>query len=412
MGFLDPKPVTKVAADTAYAPAAGSTAYAAKSVETSKADNAAVGYATKTGAFSFGGGGGASATTTISEMIVRVPFRLPVKPTRARLHVWNRNFKDNLGLTAGAFNFTGLWIGTPVVDATGALTPSFTAAPTKLLDPFVTPADGSEYVSAWFDVSTLITARQDYALSWGYTCAAGQTTNRATGFHWWSNNVGDAAKANLQTMIGTFTTNQSPHLDIWLEYEFAAVNPVNLYVGDSLTDGQRAFYGTRDSYPQMHSRRTGAVAVVLAFSGSSLSPGWDTTSPKYTKFTGMTYSAMYVHLGTNDINAGADLATVQARLGVTLGKLRSTYGNIPVYLGIVPPRNFAAGPEAVRVAYNTWLRGLPYGAAGSMDFDRAVRNPANVAVLDPDFDGSDGTHMNTAGYEKFSQAVPLRTVIS
>jgi len=412
MSILDPKPLTPGAADARYAPVSGSSNYATPAAVAAKADATAVGYGTKVGAFSFGGAGGASSLTNISEMIVRTPFRLPVKPTRARLHVQNRNLKDNLGLTPGAFNFTGLWIGKPVVDATGALTAGFTAVPTKVLNAFSTPADGSEYVSAWFDTSAIIDARTDYALSYGYTCAAGQNTHRATGFHWWSNITGDAAKAGNQSMVSTVTTNQSPHLDIWLEYEFAGTNPVNLYVGDSLTDGQRALYGARDNYPQMHSRRTGAVAVVLAFSGSSLSPGWDTTSPKYGKYPGMTFNAMYVHLGTNDINGGADLATVQARLGVALGKLRATYGDVPVYLGIVPPRNFAAGPEAVRVSYNTWLRTLPFNATGTMDFDRAVRSASNLAVIDGDFDGGDGTHMNTGGYDKFAQAVPTRTAVS
>ncbi|MDR7081448.1 lysophospholipase L1-like esterase [Arthrobacter ginsengisoli] len=376
-----------------------------------KLDKTAVGFGTKVGAFSFGGGGGASATTSVSEMIVRTPFRLPVKPTRARLHVQNRNLKDNLGLTPGAFAFTGLWIGKPVLDSVGGLTANFTAAPTNVIGAFSTPADGSEYVSAWFDTSAIIDAKTDYALSYGYTCTAGQSTHRATGFHWWSNITGDAAKANLQNMVGTVTTNQSPHLDIWLEYEFAATNPVNLHVGDSLTDGQMAIYGARDSYPQQFSRRTGAVAATLAFSGSSLSPGWDITSPKYGKYAGLVFDAMYVHLGTNDINAGASLATVQTRLGIALDKLRTTYGNVPVYLGIVPPRNFGAGPEAVRVAYNTWLRTLPFGVTGTMDFDRAVRSAADLKLIDADFNGGDGTHMSTAGYDKFAQAVPLRTSV-
>lgn len=368
---------------------------------------------TKRGAYSFGGGGGASAVTNISEMIIRTPFQLPVNPTKVRLHIQNRNLKDNLGLTVGSFAFTGLWIGEPVVDSAGSLTPNFAAPPTKLLGSFNTPTDGTEYISPWIDTIGIIARGQDYMLSWGYTCAVGQLTNRATGFHWWSNLRGDAAKAGNQSMVATATTNQSPHLDIWLEYEFVGTNAVNLYIGDSLTDGQRAKYGARDNYPQQHSRRTGCVAVVNAYSGSSLSPGWNMTSPKYKKYEGFSFDAAYVHLGSNDIQGGADLAALQTRLGSVLGLIRATYGtDLPIYLGIVSPRNFAAGRETVRVAYNAWLRTQPFCVAGTMDFDRAVRSAVNSAVIDADFDGGDGTHMSTAGYDKFAQAVPLTMSVS
>lgn len=62
--------------------------------------------------------------------------------------------------------------------------------------------------------------------------------------------------------------------------------------------------------------------------------------------------------------------------------------------------------EAKRQALNAWIREQS-PADAVVDFDAAVRDPADPARIDPAFDGSDHLHFNLAGYEAMGNAVPL-----
>ena len=62
--------------------------------------------------------------------------------------------------------------------------------------------------------------------------------------------------------------------------------------------------------------------------------------------------------------------------------------------------------EAKREAVNTWIRGHS-PADGVIDFDAAVRDPADPSRINPVFDGGDHLHFNLAGYLAMGNAVPL-----
>jgi len=69
------------------------------------------------------------------------------------------------------------------------------------------------------------------------------------------------------------------------------------------------------------------------------------------------------------------------------------------------PGAFTPENEAKRQAVNRWIR--TSGAFdGVVDFDAAVRDPANPTRLLPLYD-VDGTHLNDAGYEAMANAVNL-----
>jgi lysophospholipase L1-like esterase len=64
------------------------------------------------------------------------------------------------------------------------------------------------------------------------------------------------------------------------------------------------------------------------------------------------------------------------------------------------------GSDAVREAVNSWIR-QESPADGVVDFDAAVRDPADPSRINPAYDGSDHLHFNLAGYQAMADAVPL-----
>jgi lysophospholipase L1-like esterase len=72
-----------------------------------------------------------------------------------------------------------------------------------------------------------------------------------------------------------------------------------------------------------------------------------------------------------------------------------------VFPGFFTPEN-----EAKRQAVNRWIRTAGV-VDGVIDFDRAVRDPADPTRLLPAYASGDGTHPNDAGYEAMANAIDL-----
>ncbi len=65
-----------------------------------------------------------------------------------------------------------------------------------------------------------------------------------------------------------------------------------------------------------------------------------------------------------------------------------------------------AANEADRAAVNAWIR-APGNFDAVVDFDAAMRDPANPTRLRPDLDSGDGLHPSIVGYQAMADAVPL-----
>jgi lysophospholipase L1-like esterase len=65
-----------------------------------------------------------------------------------------------------------------------------------------------------------------------------------------------------------------------------------------------------------------------------------------------------------------------------------------------------AETEADRQAINAWIR-APGNFDAVIDFDAALRDPANPSRLDPALDSGDGLHPSLDGYRAMAAAVPL-----
>ena len=69
----------------------------------------------------------------------------------------------------------------------------------------------------------------------------------------------------------------------------------------------------------------------------------------------------------------------------------------------------AAG-EAKREAVNRWIR-TSGGFDAVIDFDAAVRDPADPLRLNPAYDSGDHLHPNDVGYQVMGDLVPLRLLL-
>ncbi|MDN4058929.1 SGNH/GDSL hydrolase family protein [Massilia sp. YIM B02769] len=86
---------------------------------------------------------------------------------------------------------------------------------------------------------------------------------------------------------------------------------------------------------------------------------------------------------------------------------------IPVYgatltpfEGTIFPGYYSPEKEAVRQAVNNWIRGSDEFDA-VIDFDRAVRDPANPTRMLPAYDSGDHLHPNDLGMQAMANAIPL-----
>ena len=118
--------------------------------------------------------------------------------------------------------------------------------------------------------------------------------------------------------------------------------------------------------------------------------------------------------GINDLLESPN-ATVEELLGGYRQLISSVHSRgLRVLQGTLTPAGGSEGAlpdtEAKRQAINTWIR-EESPADGVIDFDAAVRDPADPSRIDPDYDGSDHLHFNLAGYLAMGNAVPLELLL-
>ena len=82
---------------------------------------------------------------------------------------------------------------------------------------------------------------------------------------------------------------------------------------------------------------------------------------------------------------------------------------LSVYVGTLLPikgwRTYAPFREEVRGAFNEWIRGTDL-IDGCIDFDAAVRDPADPLRFLPEYDSGDHLHPSKAGYKRMADIVP------
>lgn len=116
-------------------------------------------------------------------------------------------------------------------------------------------------------------------------------------------------------------------------------------------------------------------------------------------------------VGVNDLGMTPQASADELAAGYTelIGSLHEA--DLTVLHGTLTPAGGSAsygtqGLEAERQKVNAWIRS-DSPADGIVDFDAAVRDPADPTRLDPSFDGGDHLHMSPAGNQAMAAAVDL-----
>jgi lysophospholipase L1-like esterase len=108
--------------------------------------------------------------------------------------------------------------------------------------------------------------------------------------------------------------------------------------------------------------------------------------------------------GLNPASAAQIIAGYQQLIGLAHALGLKIFGaTLPPYQGC---GYYTAAGEAKREAVNAWIRA---GGAfdGVVDFDAALRDPADPLRLNPAYDSGDHLHPDDAGYRAMADAVSL-----
>jgi lysophospholipase L1-like esterase len=208
-------------------------------------------------------------------------------------------------------------------------------------------------------------------------------------------------------------------------------------IGDSITDGMRSSLNENRRWPDAFARRVArsgdrSTAVVnLGISGNRLL----SDSPCYGEALDKRFGRDVLErpgvktaillIGINDIN----FSSMPPRSGldcdyphttVSAGDLIAGYKRViaeahrhgvRVFGATLTPAALPPQRESIRLAVNQWIRTA--GAFdGVVDFDAALRDPAQPERLQRGYDSGDHIHPSDAGYAAMAEAIPLDAVVN
>ena len=229
--------------------------------------------------------------------------------------------------------------------------------------------------------------------------------------------------ASAADLAGAVTTD---HWYILAGLDVVAEGAAVVTLGNSITDGRGSGTNRNDRWPDELSRRlrsdprTRQVAVLNAGIGGNkvLAGGLGPTALSRLDRDVLLQSGVrwvVVLEGVNDIGGasgpGASAAVAQDLISA-YGQIiaRAHARGLRVYGGTITPFGGsmydAAGHEDARQTVNRWIRGS--GAFDAViDFDAAVRDPADPHRLSPAADSGDHLHPGEAGYGLMAEVIDL-----
>lgn len=248
----------------------------------------------------------------------------------------------------------------------------------------------------------------------------GPPTNHATALH--TTYIKDGNVTADAAMADGRQTGQYYWL-AGIDMEAPADGAAIVTLGDSITDGARSETETDHSWPALLSARlaankaTARLAVANEGIGGNrvLRDGAGASALARLDRDVLSQSGVrYVMFleGINDIgHGGAESVTAPELIAADQQIIEMAHAHGIQVIGCTLTPFEGAGyyredGEAVREALNTWIR--TSGAFDAVvDFEAAVRDPADPKRFRPDFDPGDHLHPNNAGYEAMANAVDL-----
>jgi lysophospholipase L1-like esterase len=200
----------------------------------------------------------------------------------------------------------------------------------------------------------------------------------------------------------------------------AATGGAVVAFGDSITDGYRSAVGANDRWPNDLARRflTGRAGpdhpvVDEGIIGNRVLSGSDLFGPsalaRFRPDTAAVSGARFVILleGINDIESRlTPAAKIITGYEDLIGAARAA--GLKIFGATLTPFQgspyYSAAGEADREAVNRWIRASD-AFDGVIDFDQAVRDPADPLRLRLAYDSGDHLHPDDAGYQAMADAV-------
>ena len=214
----------------------------------------------------------------------------------------------------------------------------------------------------------------------------------------------------------------------WLdEIDASSALAANVVVafGDSITDGSQSTPGAHASYPEQLAARVATqsnprIAVLNAGIGGNR---WlqDVRGPsgssRFARDVLGTQAVTHtiILLGINDFIVvrafgGAPVTAGELMPAIQSAIAQAKAAHVKVLLGTLTPykgsMDYNADDDTQRVALNTWIR-QNTDADGTVDFDAALRDPADALSLAANYASPDHLHPNDAGYAAMANLVDL-----
>jgi lysophospholipase L1-like esterase len=204
-------------------------------------------------------------------------------------------------------------------------------------------------------------------------------------------------------------------------------------LGDSITDGAVSTRGANRRWPDDLARRLqasphtahlsvlnegiGGNRILHSDMGTNAGPGAlarfdrDVLSQAGVRYLILLEGINDIGVGTGPHNPHDTVSPAELIEGLSQLIERAHTHGIKVYLGTIMPDKglglyYTAAGEAERQAVNLWIRSNKL-SDGVIDFDQAVRDPADPQRLLPAFDGGDHIHPSDAGHQAMANAIDL-----
>ena len=218
------------------------------------------------------------------------------------------------------------------------------------------------------------------------------------------------------------TTTQSWFFLARVEVAVPEETAVLVAFGDSITDGTRSTPGTNNRWPDHFAERLVAQNVQLGVLNAGISgnrvlsdgggrSGLARFDRDVLAATGVTH--VVVLLGTNDIGGAREnpSPTADDIIGGHRQFIERAHAQgITIYGATLAPfegaNYWTPEGETKRQALNEWIR-TSDAYDGVIDFDAALRDPAQPTKLRPEYDSGDHLHPSDAGYKVMANAVDV-----
>lgn len=262
-----------------------------------------------------------------------------------------------------------------------------------------------------------------------------KNTTPLTTVHTLGRQTNYVAKGNvaISQVLPTTETNQFFAWATGLDVRRTDTPKVIVTFGDSITDGYGSSVDANNRYPNFLSRRLAAdptVGPTIVVNAGISGNRWkdDVVGPKGEgRFeqdvlgqAGVTHTIIL--LGINDIGFSGAFATgkdipasqITAAIQTAVDKakakgVKALVATLTPFKGTIFPGYYSDAGEVKRMAVNAFIRSNT-SIDGVVDFDAAVRNPADPATILPQYDLGDHLHPNDAGYAAMANAFNVSLV--